>query len=80
MVTWVAKKEKVGTVLVWRRKEVEARRWWPFEETVRPSALRGTVVTWGDKSSGGDSSAVRSQLKQVVAIFSACGAFAALSE
>jgi len=38
----------------------------------------GSVVTWGDSNSGGDSSAVASELTNVKAIYSTCQAFAAL--
>ncbi len=38
----------------------------------------GSVVTWGESSSGGDSSSVASQLSQVTQIFSTGSAFAAL--
>jgi phosphoheptose isomerase len=40
----------------------------------------GTVVTWGDAESGGDSSSVASQLTNVTAIYSNYHAFAALKK
>ena len=39
----------------------------------------GTVKTWGDTASGGDSSSVRDQLKDVTSIVASESAFAALS-
>ena len=38
----------------------------------------GSVVTWGDPSSGGDSSAVQGQLKNVLQIQASADAFAAI--
>ena len=38
----------------------------------------GSVVTWGDADSGGDSSAVRDQLRGVQQIQATAGAFAAI--
>ena len=40
--------------------------------------LDGSVVTWGDAESGGDSGAVQNQLKDVRKIQATAGAFAAI--